>query len=125
APVAVAAAAAGLGGADESDAGINLFGVSPADPAPGVQAVFKQERDQAEYELTQRVETATPQRTAKAQYAAIKRQERRTQATQRGEGAEGAEREGGLALHPVVRGLIAVVILGVAALGVVYMSEAF
>jgi Ca2+/H+ antiporter len=130
APVAVAAAAAGLSGADESDAGINLFGVSPANPTPGVQSLFKQERDQAEYELTQRVENATSQRTAKAQYAAIKRQERRTRATQHGEGAEGAEREGaeregGLALHPVVRGLIAVVILGVAALGVVYMSEAF
>ncbi len=132
APVAVAAATAGLSGADESDAGINLFGVSPADPAPGVQSLFKQERDQAEYELTQRVENATRQPTAKAQYAAIKRQERRAGTTQRGEGAEGegasaegAEREGALALHPVVRGLIAVVILGVAALGVVYMSEAF
>lgn len=110
------------------DMSVDLFGISPVDQAPGTQSLFRPEREQAEYELKQRVENATPQRTAKAQYAEIKRQERRERAAQRGEagdGAEGAEKEGVLALHPVVRGLIAVVVLAVAALGVVYMSEAF
>ncbi|HEY7849862.1 MAG TPA: hypothetical protein VIC27_07330, partial [Ktedonobacterales bacterium] len=127
APVAVAAAVVGAGSAGESGGdGLSLFGVSPTAPAPGVQALFKQERDQAEYELTQRVEGAAPQRTAKAQYAAIKRQERRARSAERGEArGEGAEQEGAPRLHPIVRGLLAVVVLGVAALGVVYMSEAF
>jgi Ca2+/H+ antiporter len=132
APVAVAVAArsqaagaSGVGAIDDYDS--NLLGVSPADPAPGMQALFQQEREQAEYELTERVERATPKRTAKAQYAEIKRQERRARAAERAEGrAEGGEKEGALALrHPVLRGLIALVVLGVAALGVVYMSEAF
>lgn len=110
------------------EAPINMLGVSPVDPAPGMQSLFKPEREQAEYELEQRVKSGTPQRTAKAQYAEIKRQERRAKAAKRsegGEGAEGDEREGILGLHPVLRGLIAVVVLAVAALGVVYMSEAF
>lgn len=126
-PVAVAAGGVRLSAARDADS-INLLGVSPLDPTPGMQALFKEEREQAEYELTQRVQNAVPQKTAKAQYAEIKRQERRAKAAQRkgGEGAEqgeGAEREG--RLHPIARGLIAVVVLAVAALFVVYMSEAF
>lgn len=113
APVAVVAGGAAAG---------DYFGVSPIDPTPGTQALFRQERDQAEYELTQRVERATPRRTAKAEYAEIKRRERRKQAA--GEG-EGERKKGILGLHPIIRGLIALVVLGVAALGVVYMSEAF
>ncbi|HEX8727277.1 MAG TPA: hypothetical protein VF739_01565 [Ktedonobacterales bacterium] len=113
APVAVAAGGAAAG---------DYFGVSPIDPTPGTQALFRQERDQAEYELTQRVERATPRRTAKAEYAEIKRRERRKQAA--GEG-EGERKKGILGLHPIIRGMIALVVLGVAALGVVYMSEAF
>jgi len=112
----------------DPDMSVDLFGISPVDQPPGTQALFKPEREQAEYELKQRVENATPQRTAKAQYAEIKRRERRERAAQRGEAGEGAEgegKEGILALHPIVRGLIAVVVLAVAALGVVYMSEAF
>ena len=125
-PVSSSGAAAREQRADEEP--INLMGVSPMDPTPGVQALFKPERAQAEYELEQRVKSATPQRTAKAQYAEIKRQERRARAAQRsagGEGAEGGKKEGILGLHPVLRGLIAVAVLAVAALGVVYMSEAF
>ena len=113
APVAVVAGGAAAG---------DYFGVSPIDPTPGTQALFRQERDQAEYELTQRVERATPRRTAKAEYAEIKRRERRKQTA--GEG-EGERKKGILGLHPIIRGLIALVVLGVAALGVVYMSEAF
>lgn len=131
-PVAVAVGAAhvrhtseaGIGAVDDYTS--NLIGVSPADPAPGVQALFQEERAQAEYELTQRVEHATPKRTAKAQYAEIKRQERRARAARRSEGrGEGAEKEGGLALHPILRGLIAVAVLATAAFGIVHMSEAF
>ncbi|HEX8996149.1 MAG TPA: hypothetical protein VF812_08965 [Ktedonobacterales bacterium] len=129
APVAVAAGVGSLHSERAAD-GINLLGVSPLDPTPGVQALFKEEREQAEYELSQRVEHDVPQKTAKAQYAEIKRQERRARAAQRkaagGEGearAEGEEHES--RLHPVVRGLISVVVLAVAALFVVYMSEAF
>lgn len=115
-PVAVAASvSAGAAGGD-------YFGVSPLDPTPGTQALFQQERAQAQYELEQRVERATPRRTAKAEYAEIKRRERRKQAA--GEG-EGERKAGILGLHPIIRGLIALVVLGVAALGVVYMSEAF
>lgn len=131
-PVAVAAGVAGAASMSGVDDDLGLLGVNLVDPAPGVQALFSEERNQAAYELAQRAESATPQRTAKAQYAAIKRQERRARAERRGEGqiegkegAEGAEKEGALALHPVVRGLIAVLTLGVAALGVVYMSEGF
>ena len=116
-PVAVAASASAAGAA-----GGDYFGVSPLDPTPGTQALFQQERAQAQYELEQRVERATPRRTAKAEYAEIKRRERRKQTA--GEG-EGERKAGILGLHPVVRGLIALVVLGVAALGVVYMSEAF
>jgi Ca2+/H+ antiporter len=115
APVAVAAGSAAAG---------DYFGVSPNDPMPGTQALFRQERDQAEYELTQRVERATPRRTAKAEYAEIKRRERRKQAASEGDG-EGERKGGVLGLHPIIRGLFALVVLGVAALGVVYMSEAF
>lgn len=120
---------------DERDTqaeGVDLLGVSPIDQVPGTQALFKPEREQAEYELQQRVTRDVPQRTAKAQYAAIKRQERRKREAERrasrgeaggAEGGEGAERES--AAPPVVRGLIAVIVLAVAALGVVYTSEAF
>lgn len=111
-----------------------MLGVSPIDQVPGTQALFREEREQANYELTQRVEHETPARTAKAEYAAIKRQERlqraearsTAKAEARGETREaGAKVEGILGLHPVLRGLIAVAVLAVAALGVVYMSEAF
>lgn len=131
-PVAVAVGATraqatgevGIGAVDDYSG--NLIGVSPADPAPGMQALFQQEREQAEYELSQRVEHATPKRTAKAQYAEIKRQERRARAAEGAEGrGEGAEKEGVLALHPIVRGLIAVAVLAAAAFGIVHMSEAF
>jgi Ca2+/H+ antiporter len=112
------------------DMSLDLFGISPVDQTPGTQALFQPERAQAEFELKARVERGTPQRTAKAEYAEIKRQERRERASQRSEAGdeetgEGGEKEGILGLHPVVRGLIAVVVLAVAALGVVYMSEAF
>ncbi len=117
-----------------SDENLGMLGLSPANQAPGMQALFKQERAQADYELTQRVEKGTSARTAKAEYAAIKRQERlekaqarsATKSEARGEASEeGAKLEGVLGLHPIVRGAIAVLVLAVAALGVVYMSEAF
>lgn len=111
-----------------------MLGVSPVDPAPGTQALFAQERAQATFELTERVEHQTPTRTARAEYAALKRQQRRSRRSQRSqrsegsegsEGGEGARGEGVLGLHPALRGMIAALVLGIAALGVVYMSEAF
>lgn len=112
--------------AEREDTGVNLYGVSPIEQTPGTQALFKQERGQAEYELQQYVEHGTPQRTAKAQYAEIKRQERRERAAKRNEGkAEGEKKEGFLGLHPVVRGVIAMALLAVSAWGVVNMSEGF
>ena len=122
-PVAVAANASAAASATAGE----YFGVSPIDPTPGTQALFRQERDQAEYELTQRVEHETPRRTAKAEYAAVKRAERRQRTAGEGKAGEGeGERKAGiLGLHPVVRGIIALIVLDVAALGVVYMSEAF
>lgn len=119
---------------DAVDANLGMLGLSPANQAPGMQALFKQEREQAGYELTQRVEKGTSARTAKAEYAAIKRQERMAKAQARSASKaeargevreEGAKVEGILGLHPIVRGAIAVLVLAVAALGVVYMSEAF
>lgn len=108
---------------DRGDASVDLYGISPTEQAPGVGALFRAERDQAEYELQQHVQRDVPQRTAKAQYAEIKRRARAER--RRAKGGEGAEKEGILGLHPAVRGLIAVAVLAVAALGVVYMSEAF
>lgn len=119
APVAVAATA--------SATASEYFGVSPIDPTPGTQALFQQEREQAAYELTERVEHETPRRTAKAEYAAVKRAERRKRTAGEGKAGEGEGegKKGILGLHPVVRGIIALIVLGVAALGVVHMSEAF
>ncbi|HEX8732934.1 MAG TPA: hypothetical protein VF725_12850 [Ktedonobacterales bacterium] len=106
-----------------ADASVDLYGISPTEQAPGVGALFLAEREQAEYELQQHAAQRTPQRTAKAEYVAVKRRERA--ARRRAKGGEGAEKAGILGWHPVWRGLIAVLVLAVAALGVVYMSEAF
>ncbi|MDE3230755.1 MAG: hypothetical protein KGO05_12825 [Chloroflexota bacterium] len=110
-------------GDDVADASVDLYGISPAEQAPGVGALFRAERAQAEYELQQHAAQRTPQRTAKAEYVAIKRRERAER--RRATGGEGAEKAGILGWHPAWRGLIAVAVLAVAALGVVYMSEAF
>lgn len=129
-PALEVAVTASVGAEHGPDMSLDLFGISPVDQAPGTRALFQPERAQAEYELKSRVERGTPQRTAKGEYAEIKRKERRERAAQRSEAGgaaagEGDEKEGILALHPVVRGLIAVAVLALAALGVVYMSEAF
>ncbi len=114
------------------------MGVNPFDAPPGVEALFSDERQQAEAELAARsghaisasrlVESA-PKKSAKARYAEEKRKARKlsaaARAAERGvESAEG-EAEGFLHRHKWLRIVLALVILGLAATGVVYMSEAF
>jgi Ca2+:H+ antiporter len=115
-------------------------GVNPFEPAPGVSALFSDERQKAEAELAAQsgrytaptsARDANEPRTAKARYAQAKRearkQEARARAAERGsESAEGeGEGEGFLSRHKWLRIVLALVILGAAATGVVFMSEAF
>ena len=117
------------------------MGVNPLDPPPGVEALFSDERQQAEAELVARagqnisvmtVMTSAepaPKKSAKARYAEEKRKTRKLQvvarAAERGvEEAEG-EAEGFLHRHKWLRITLALGILALAATGVVFMSEAF
>lgn len=125
----------GQAGTQASLAGM---GVNPFDAPPGVEALFSDERQQAESELAARAGQAmnaasalesAPKKSAKTRYAEEKRKARKLEsaarAAERGiEDAEG-EAEGFLHRHKWLRIVLALVILGLAAAGVVFMSEAF
>jgi Ca2+/H+ antiporter len=119
-------------------AGLADAGVNPFDPAPGVGALFSDERQQAEAELAAQtgrsaavMVAVAPEepRTARSRYAQAKREARKMEATARAveRGAEEgeAEAEGFLSRHKWLRIVLALLILAAAALGVVMMSEAF
>ncbi|HEX9035553.1 MAG TPA: hypothetical protein VF808_01025 [Ktedonobacterales bacterium] len=113
-------------------------GVNPFEPAPGVDALFSDERKKAEAEISAqssggavnpRVKTRSEPRTAHTRYAQAKREARRAEAAARkvergAEEVEG-EAEGFLHRHKWLRVVLALFILGLAATGVVFMSEAF
>lgn len=113
-------------------------GVNPFDAPPGVGALFQPERQQAETELSTltgrnvsalSAEQPAAPKTPKARYAEEKRKARRLAAAARAaeRGVEEAEGEaaGFLHRHKGLRILLALLILAVAAAGVVFMSEAF
>lgn len=111
------------------------MGVDPLKPAPGVEALFSDERQQAESELSARVlasapvEEEAPKKSAKARYVEEKRKARRLEAAARSaeRGAVEAEEEaeGFLHRHKWLRIVLALAVLALAAAGVVFMSEAF
>jgi Ca2+/H+ antiporter len=113
-------------------------GVNPLDPAPGVEALFGEERRQAEAELAALTgkpasamiaEEPAVRKSAKARYAEEKRKARRlgaaAQAAERGAEEVKDEAEGYLHQHKWLRITLALVILALAVTGVVFMSEAF
>ena len=112
-------------------------GVNPFEPAPGVGALFSDERQKAEAELAAQsgrfavsaaADNKNEPRTAKARYAQAKREARkeaaRARAGERGD-EQGGEGEGVLSRYKWLRIVLALIILAVAATGVVVMSEAF
>ena len=106
--------------------------------APGVNALFSQERDQEEREVlalaspqehahalaTAQTEEAQP-KSARRRMLEEKRKSRQTARAKRLGFAEGQYEKSYLERTPWARGLVAFVVLVVAAAGVVYMSEAF
>ena len=119
-------------------AGLADGGVNPFDPAPGVGALFSDERQKAEAELAAQTGRATAAmvageadepRTARARYTQAKREARKVEAAARAveRGAEEAEgeAEGFLGRHRWLRIVLALIILAIAATGIVFMSEAF